>query len=236
MSKIKDEVQEAMILRQPEFIGNMPGPDKMVFQLQQMMFVKRLPFKKTIVFDMDETLIRAQTKDLGDNCSIQINVDNQSLYVATRPHLKEVIENLSKHFELILFTAGSQKYANVIINVLLFQNIIKEDTFALTLTRNECFEVPEKKVYIKDLAKLLSNRSLEDIVIVDNKVQSYTLHLENGIPISDFKGDQSDCMLKELESFLMTYVLNCDDVRTVIRERFHNSVKLQRAEPGTGCE
>jgi len=34
----------------------------------------------------------------------------------------------------------------------------------------------------------LNNRSLSDIVIVDNKIESYASNLENGIPITDFLG------------------------------------------------
>jgi len=36
---------------------------------------------------------------------------------------------------------------------------------------------------------------LKDIIIVDNKVGSYSSHLENGIPIKSFYGDLNDTML-----------------------------------------
>ena len=35
---------------------------------------------------------------------------------------------------------------------------------------------------------LLGGRDIKDIIIVDNKVQSYSSNLENGIPIQDFEG------------------------------------------------
>jgi TFIIF-interacting CTD phosphatase-like protein len=43
-------------------------------------------------------------------------------------------------------------------------------------------------VYVKDLIILQSGRSLEDMVIVDNKIESYASNLENGIPITDYLG------------------------------------------------
>jgi TFIIF-interacting CTD phosphatase-like protein len=43
-------------------------------------------------------------------------------------------------------------------------------------------------VYVKDLMILLEGRRLEDMVIVDNKIESYASNLENGIPITDFLG------------------------------------------------
>ena len=41
---------------------------------------------------------------------------------------------------------------------------------------------------MKDLTILLNGRRIEEMVIVDNKVESYASNLENGIPITDFLG------------------------------------------------
>ncbi len=69
---------------------------------------------------MDETLIRCQKKSFPQH-TMHIKVENSgSLFVACRPFLKEVLERLAESFELVLFTAGSQRYVNFIINALLF--------------------------------------------------------------------------------------------------------------------
>lgn len=47
-------------------------------------------------------------------------------------------------------------------------------------------------VYVKDLAILLNGWELKDIIIVDNKVESYASNLENGIPITSFFGEDDD--------------------------------------------
>ena len=47
-------------------------------------------------------------------------------------------------------------------------------------------------MFIKDLKILEEGRSLSDVVIVDNNIQSFFLQLSNGIPIYDYTGDQND--------------------------------------------
>jgi TFIIF-interacting CTD phosphatase-like protein len=39
---------------------------------------------------------------------------------------------------------------------------------------------------------LLVGRSLAKMVLVDNKIESYALHIENGIPIKDYYGGKND--------------------------------------------
>ena len=65
-------------------------------------------------------------------------------------------------------------------------------------------------------------RRIEDIVIIDNKVESYASNLENGIPISDFLGQDDDQMLEHLERYLLRCIGdNCNDVREVIIRDFN---------------
>ena len=44
---------------------------------------------------------------------------------------------------------------------------------------------------VKDL-DILKNRNLKDIIIIDNYIQSFAFHIENGIPILMWKDDQND--------------------------------------------
>jgi CTD small phosphatase-like protein 2 len=45
--------------------------------------------------------------------------------------------------------------------------------------------------FIKDL-RIITNRGLKDIVMVDNLVHSFGLQLTNGIPILDFINNKND--------------------------------------------
>ena len=71
------------------------------------------------------------------------------------------------------------------------------------LSRKQCLFVFEHSVYVKDLNVLLNNRTLSDIVIVDNKIESYASNLENGIPILDYIGQEDDEMLVILKKYLL---------------------------------
>jgi len=46
-------------------------------------------------------------------------------------------------------------------------------------------------------------RKLEDIIIVDNKIESFCSHLENGIPIKSFFGEENDDRIFHLVNHLM---------------------------------
>jgi CTD small phosphatase-like protein 2 len=72
---------------------------------------------------------------------------------------------------------------------------------------------------VKDLSLLLNGRNIKDIIIIDNKVESYSSNLENGIPIKSFYGDPNDKMLKSLKNYLMK-LKDKYDVREQITKDF----------------
>ena len=68
------------------------------------------------------------------------------------------------------------------------------------LFRDHCWQT-EEGIYIKDL-RVLKNRSLENILLVDNAAYSYFYQLDNGIPIIPYYDDKSDRELIKLLEFL----------------------------------
>jgi len=98
-----------------------------------------------------------------------------------------MLQSLKNDFELIVFTASVEEYANKILKI-----IDKDQVFDHVLYRDQCINNEKLKVMVKDLELLLGNRDLKDIVIIDNKATSYLLNIENGIPIKNFVGDKSD--------------------------------------------
>jgi CTD small phosphatase-like protein 2 len=70
---------------------------------------------------------------------------------------------------------------------------------------------------IKDL-RIIKNRSLSDIVIVDNLVHSFGLQIDNGISILDFTNNKDDKELLGVEKILLE-LRNVDDVRDYLRNR-----------------
>lgn len=59
---------------------------------------------------------------------------------------------------------------------------------------------------VKDL-RIIQNRSLDSILIVDNSVGSFGPQIANGIPILPFNGSQDDKELLHLKDYLLKLVV-----------------------------
>ena len=76
---------------------------------------------------------------------------------------------MSKVFEIIIFTASTAYYADAIIN-----HIDPENKYiSYVLTRKHCMQT-KNGFFIKDL-RIIKNRELKDMVIVDNLLHSFGL-------------------------------------------------------------
>ena len=73
-------------------------------------------------------------------------------------------------------------------------------------------------LYIKDL-RILKNRDLRDVLIVDNAAYSFGFQLENGIPVLPFYKDKSDTELRNLTNYLLI-LKDVQDIREINSEVF----------------
>ena len=73
---------------------------------------------------------------------------------------------MSKHFEIIIFTASHECYANVVLDYLDPKNKYIQHR----LYRDSCIQT-EGGIYVKDLRVI--NRNLNEMVIVDNASYSF---------------------------------------------------------------
>jgi len=71
-------------------------------------------------------------------------------------------------------------------------------------------------VYIKDL-RVIQNRSLSDLVLVDNAAYSFGFQIDNGIPIIPFYDNKNDSELKHLMHFMKS-IHNVRDLREIMRK------------------
>lgn len=95
------------------------------------------------------------------------------------------------------------------------------DLIKFILDKAHCMET-KNGYLIKDL-RIIKNRKLKNMVIVDSLVHSFGFQLDNGIPILEWTGDQKDEELQHLIDYLVeaqTY----DDVREF------NRIKLRIKE------
>ena len=182
-------------------INNIPLP-KISFP-----FFKDVPSKKKIaIFDLDETMAHSEFKNIEKAQNI-ITVKPPSrkevkIGLNIRPHLKEALDLIKKHYFIIVYSASDRSYADPVLNFIDPNN----DYFQYRLYRSHCIYSKVKdddkiKLYIKDLS-IFKNVDLKDMVIIDNSILSYAYHLNNGIPIVPYYKGEKDYELMFLAGYL----------------------------------
>lgn len=150
------------------------------------------PFTFTLVLDLDETLVH-------------YTEDNESAYVQVRPGAEDFIEDLSNFFEIVIFTAAQQKYADLVL-----EGIDKNSKIAYKLYRQHTISVNNANV--KDLDKL--GRDISKVIIVDNYQDNFCFQPKNGLHIRNFEGEEDDHELDDLKEDLLQLIKdNPKDVR-----------------------
>jgi len=100
---------------------------------------------------------------------------------------------MSKHFEVVIFTASHGCYANVVLDYL----DPNHEYIQHRLFRDNCIQTKEG-IYIKDL-RIFKGRNLKEIILVDNAAYSFGYQMENGVPIIPFYDNKADRELIRLE-------------------------------------
>ena len=137
--------------------------------------------------------------------------------VNIRPYAKNLIENLSQNFDIGVFTAAVDYYAQEIVRFL----DPKRKHIKVILSREDCHEIYQN-IYVKDL-RIIKNRNASRVFLVDNCAYSYAYQMDNGIPIISYHEGKDDAELRYLEQYL--YCLDQqEDAQTFNRNYFgtHN--------------
>ena len=165
--------------------------------------------KKTLILDLDETLVHSSFTPFKKN-DIVLEVDFEgvmyNIYVLVRPYAEDFLKNMSKYFEIIIFTASISKYASPLLDI-----IDKDKNIKYRLFRDHCTYI--NGIFIKDLKRL--NRNLEDVIIVDNSPLAYAFDSDNGLPIKTWYDDPDDIELMKIEP-LIIFLSQTKDVRKYI--------------------
>ncbi|MCO5611822.1 hypothetical protein L7F22_066081 [Adiantum nelumboides] len=166
--------------------------------------------KKTLVLDLDETLVHTDFQPLAEyDYVVQIpilenlvNGGMANVYVLHRPGVDEFLQAMSSRYELVVFTASTKSYANAIIDKLDPKRLIKH-----RLHREFC--TFSDGGLVKDLTTL--GRDLHRVILLDNTPHCYSLQPLNGLAISSFFNDKEDTELIQLIPFL-SLIAELDDV------------------------
>ncbi|KAL5732202.1 protein-serine/threonine phosphatase [Ranunculus cassubicifolius] len=154
------------------------------------------PHKKTIFLDLDETLIHSQTDPPPKNFDFVVHPtiegELMNFYILKRPHVEELLESLSKKFEIVVFTASLKEYASLILDKLDTKGLI-----SYRLYRDSCKELGGR--YVKDLSEI--GRALKNVVLVDDNPNAYVFQPENALPVQPFVDDLKDSELEKVIKF-----------------------------------
>jgi CTD small phosphatase-like protein 2 len=139
--------------------------------------------------------------------------------IFVRRGAKEFLTEVSKHFEIGIFTASVKEYADAVIDFLdPAKNLIK-----FRLYRNNCINVNDK-IFVKNL-NIIKGVDIKDIILLDNSIYSFSAQIKNGILVNSFFNDKNDIELYNVLGYLLNFLVKTDDVR-VINEQFFNFEKL----------
>ncbi|ORY74860.1 NLI interacting factor, partial [Protomyces lactucae-debilis] len=172
------------------------------------------PARKTLILDLDETLIHSLSKGstMSSGHMVEVKLGSHAIlyYVHKRPHCDLFLQKVSLWYDLVIFTASVQEYADPVIDWL------ERDRkyFKARYYRQHC--TYRFGAYMKDLS--VAEEDLGKAVIIDNSPLSYRLNEENAIPIEGWINDPTDndllYLLPLLNSLRMLY-----DVRSLLKLR-----------------
>lgn len=147
-------------------------------------------------------------------------------YVSVRPFAVELLKQVSKCFEVIVFTAAEQSYADKVIDLLdPERTLIKHRLF-----RDSC--MPLNSLFAKDLNVL--GRDLGKTVIVDNSPSAFVFQVrnkfklqeDNAILIRSYLGNEADEGLIVLLEVLKT-LYGSKDIRSSLARCFKGELLFQ---------
>ncbi|KAL1956951.1 hypothetical protein VTO42DRAFT_6440 [Malbranchea cinnamomea] len=188
--------------------------------------------QKTLVLDLDETLIHSLAKggrmSSGHMVEVKLSTPVTTTatpggppvtigpqhpilyYVHKRPHCDDFLRKVCKWYKLVIFTASVQEYADPVIDWLEQERKF----FSGRYYRQHC--TLRNGAYIKDLSFV--EPDLSKVMILDNSPMSYIFHEDNAIPIEGWINDPTDNDLLHLIPMLeaMQYVT---DVRALLSLR-----------------
>ena len=199
------------------FIKTLPPLSKCV-QPRNTFLLPRLTrhsHKKTLVLDLDETLVHSTLDGASEHSDFVFPVSLGSVThmvsVRQRPHLHTFLARMARHFEIVVFTASQQIYAEQLLDIV----DPNGEYIRHRIYRDSC--VVWEGNYLKDLTVL--GRDLAHTIIVDNSPQAFGFQLENGVPIKGWYDDAEDMELLRLLPFLEE-LAHVDDVRPHLGDKY----------------
>eukprot|EP00388_Colpodella_angusta_P004189 GDKJ01014038.1.p1 GENE.GDKJ01014038.1~~GDKJ01014038.1.p1 ORF type:complete len:318 (-),score=52.76 GDKJ01014038.1:1115-2068(-) len=171
--------------------------------------------KKTLVLDLDETLVHSSFREVPNASFIipvEIDGTKHNIYVCKRPGVDEFLRQVSHYYECVIFTASLSSYADPLMDLLDPNRVCTTRLF-----REHCTYY--RGAYVKDLTRL--GRAMSQVIIIDNSPVAYSFQPDNAIPIRSWFDDPHDRELFDLVPILQALSL-VDDLPEVLRATLRN--------------
>ncbi|XP_040565333.1 CTD small phosphatase-like protein 2 [Lepeophtheirus salmonis] len=220
-----------------QFLGTLPSPP-----LVQIPAIppKDSTKKNTLVLDMDETLIHCvhifeddENEDEEpvappDSFFVNVQLSQQNVkrvLVKKRPYLDYFLREVSKDWEVVVFTASHPICARPILNTL----DPDRSRISYRLYRDACYIASNNlgsHYYIKNLNVL--GRDLNSTLLVDNSFEAFGFQLNNGLLIKTWVDDPHDTELLRVLKDLQTIGEHNMTVPEFIQKNYNYSNMMLR--------
>lgn len=162
--------------------------------------------KRLLVLDLDHTLLYSEYQTTDPFLLEYHDFKYNEYHVLIRPHLFNFLHNISKYYDLFVWSAGSPDYVDKMVNELFFY-IPLVGVYNVNWCDNICDR------YYKPLIKISNeyNIDINDILIADNLLFNFIDNPKNGILIPEYRGDPQDNIL----IYLYNYLLMLKDIDTI---------------------
>ena len=170
-----------------------------------------MPCDKLLIFDLDETLIHTSLSQLDRPAYFMF----ETYHVYQRPFAEEMIRVLGEHFDMAVWSAGSEDYVNVIVARIF--PALENLKFVWSRSRCRMQMDPEtmEEVAVKNLRKVKQpGHPLEKILIVEDTMANVSRNYGNAIYVKPFDGSEVDDELRRLCKYLMS-IKDVPDVRKI---------------------
>lgn len=131
--------------------------------------------------------------ELSDTLCHMVWEKDDGWKAAIRPGAKQLLANLSRYYELVIFTTAPGYLGEPVAACI---DPYQYATYRLYRDHTKLVD----GTFVKDLSLL--NRNLEHVILIDTDAKAFKLQPENGMIIKNWTGDENDKEMYRFETFL----------------------------------
>jgi TFIIF-interacting CTD phosphatase-like protein len=156
--------------------------------------------KKNIAFDIDGTLFYTSSNFIDG--AFEITLNNKKRYVKIRPYINFLFDYLEENkdfFEIIIYSAATKDYVNILLNFIKKKSLISE-----IYDREFCdiVFVNEQPTYIKNYKKI--SKDLHNLYLIDDDKNHFDNFDVIGYKCKKYIGEDIDEEIFHIIDFLET--------------------------------